>query len=169
MPMGFKPHVNRVWEFSKLMGILKEAMGPEVVTDPGWLGLPYKFYMPYLAFESNPEDGYDQLHVVKISATGLFYIHRLDSITGEPISQDPVLFLGDGRNEGYVVVRSHADDSIELARATLFDKDGVAVAQTYTRLIRLWGTEDVETLLSSFLSMRELQKLKIGALKKATF
>lgn len=168
MPIGFKPHVNRIWEFSKLINTLREAMGQEVIDNPGWLGLPLKFHIPYLAFENNPEDGYDQIHVVKISTTGVFYIHNLTSVTGELLSQDPVLFLGDSKNEGYIVTR-FPDDSIELARSALFDKDGIVVAPIYSRLLRLWDTEDVENLLSSFFSMRELHKLKIGSLKKATF
>lgn len=168
MAIGFKPHVNRVWEFAEIMAELKSRMGPEVIDNPGWLGLPMKFYIPFLDFEDDTSDNYGQIHVVKIKTTGAFYINRLVDAAGQPIYSDPILYFGGGSTEGFVVA-ALPDESLELSHTTLYDKDGMVSTPAFNRLFRMWGTSDVETLFSTYFGMRSLQKLKIGSLKKAAF
>lgn len=166
LDIGFRPRVNRITKFNMLMRRITEGVDLQVLKDPNWLGQPYKFHIPYLAFEPDPEDHFGQVHVIKVKTTGMYYLDQVWNVYPELIYKDPVLYFSDDIETGYIV--AHEPGSrLELASVKLLTKDGHAIAKVCDPLMKTYTTDDVETILSSYFTICAMQDLKIGALRKS--
>lgn len=166
LDIGFKPRVNRITKFNMLMRKVTEGVDLQVLKDPNWLGQPYKFHIPYLAFEQDPEDQFGQMHVIKVKTTGMYYLDQVWITSPELIYKDPVLYFSDDVETGYIVAHEPGA-RLELASVKLHTKDDRAIARAYDPLMKIYTTDDVETLLSSYFTICAMQDLKIGALRKS--
>lgn len=153
--LGFEPRMNKVTRFRELFDLCREHQGMPADAkglNPDWVGVPLPFYVPVLSFMQTDTG---QMVAVNAYTFSLMIVER---------NKDTIYIEN---KDGYVrmaVSYAYGPDDYRLVLSSMAtSEDGVT--RRVEDLLVMPGTDDVEQILSCYLSLYEMQKLNIRSLK----
>lgn len=161
---GLSIRLNKICTFDGLMSVGSENRTTTTIVaqNPGWLGQPFLFRIPVVTFKDD-EDGGQRPAIIVVNAN--MYQMRLGN--GTPWL---IIELNKNSNEFWViekVVDKKERVGLKLSYASLvLNTRDAPTAKNHDIMMTLWGTDDVEAMLSGFFSGYSMHTLYIGSLKK---
>ena len=153
--LGFGPRMNKVVRFRELFELCRAHQGkPEDPRriNPDWVGTPLPFYAP--AMTAVPAD-VGQTVGIKVYSFSLMILERnKDTIYIEPQGSGTV---------SMAISYTYGPDDYRMVLSSMITDDGYA--RRVEDLLVMPGTDDVEQVLSCYLTLCEMKKVDIRCIK----
>lgn len=164
--IGLSARLNKVYKFDDLMRLDAESRPTLTLVpqNPGWLGAPKVFRVPFIAYKDDEEGG-GQKPIISVVHLNMYQMYLKE---GTPwlIFE---FFNADSKN--FLVVEKLVDKKervglkLSITSIVLSARD-VPQAEDTAIIMTLWDTNDVEAILSGFFTMHRMRSLYIGSLKR---
>lgn len=155
--LGFGPRMNRVTRFRELYDLCRTHQGmpaDQRTINPDWIGTPLTFYVPALSCVPS-EAG--QSVAVRVYTLSLMILER----------NKDTIYIESG-NKGAVnmaVSYAYGPDDYRLVLSSMITDSNSGFTRRVEDLLVLPGTDDVEQILSCYLSLCEMKKVDIRCIK----
>ena len=172
--IGFNVHMNRVYteqalreQFSRMNGYSPDD--PDVNTEWGGVGIPFKIPTPDIARWGSPEAGdSEQAQEIKVYT---IMMYTMCTETGS------CLYFGE-ESSGYLYVihtitaqvgsGNEAQKGLTLSLARITGEAQPHYFEIVQHLHTIWNSDDVEVLLSTYFTMKNMNGLEIRSLTSKT-
>ena len=164
--VGLSARLNKAYRFDELMMLDAKSRPTMTVVpeNPGWLGAPKIFRVPFIIYKDDEESG-GQKPVVSVLYLNMYQMYLKDGapwLIFESFNKDTTDFL---TVEKLIDKKERVGLKLSVTSIVLSAKD-VPQAENTAIIMTLWDTDDVEAILSGYFTMCQMSSLYIGKLKR---
>lgn len=161
--IGLSIRMNKVHTFDGLVEVSRSTVKSEPDTqNKGWLGQPYIFRVPTIMYKEDEDGGQKPV----ISVTNFNMYQLIFASDNKPV----LIFETNPNTSNFFIVEKLVDRKeragLKLSFGTIIldKKDNIAI-KNQDIMMSLWCTDDVEGMMSGYLSMYNMKSLYIGSLR----
>lgn len=164
--VGLSARLNKAYRFDELMRLDAESRPTMTIVpeNPGWLGAPKIFRVPFITYKDDEEGG-GQKPVVSVLNLNMYQMYLKEGtpwLIFEFFNKDTPDFL---TVERLIDKKERVGLKLSITSIVLSAKD-VPQAENTAIIMTLWDTDDVEAILSGYFTMCQMRSLYIGKLKR---
>ena len=155
--LGFEPRMNKVYRFIELYDLCRKhqrVLPDSHMINPDWVGIPVPFYVPALTFLQT-----DSGQTIAVNSY-TFFLMILER------NKNTIYVEAKDGHVQMAVTYAYGPDDYRLVLSSMKPTEEGTLKRVEDLLV-IPGTDDVEQILSCYLSLCEMQKLNIRSLKLA--
>lgn len=158
--VGLSVRLNKVHNFDALVSN-SQVMNKPATQNQGWLGQPYIFRVPTIIYKEDEDGG--QKPAISVINFNMYPI----SLTNSGVCL--ALELNPNSGEFWIVEKvidrkERPGLKLSFGNIVLDKKDNITI-KNQDIMMTMWCTDDVEAVLSGYISMYNMKSLYIGSLK----